>query len=135
MGDIVTARLVELVGPEAATPGVVVGIDGSAQGDDHLLCPGEPLHQLFADRFKLRGIHLTTGMFHAESFRFDAEHFFGIFLVAEDHIAAFHQCGHDLRCFLAVFPEVLPVVEVARYGDSHLIGRLNGFETGIGRSL
>ena len=113
----------------------MVGIDGSAQGDDYLFGTGKLLHHLFTDRLKISGIHLSAGMFHVESFRFDAEYFFGILLVTEYHIAAGHQCGHDLRCFFAIFPEILPVVEVARYGHPHLIGSLNGFEAGIRRAL
>ena len=113
----------------------MVGIDRTAQGYHNLLGLGETVHQLATDAFEAGGIYGSAGSCRVEALRFDAEDFLCILFVAEDKVATRDQFRHDFGGSLAVFPEVLPIIQVARYGDSHPFGGVYRLPTYLGGSL
>ena len=113
----------------------MVGVDGAAQGDGHLLAAGEACHELLGNADKYALVNLAAGLLGVEAFGLDAELLLGIFLVAQDKVAAFHQGGHHLGGRLAVFPEFLAVVEVAGDLHAHFVGNLDGLQAGVGGTL
>ena len=134
--DVVATGLPErLAVEEDTTPGVVVRIDGAAERDRHLLAARETLHQLPADTLETRLVDLAARLLRIKTFRFDAEFLLGVFFIAQDQVAAFHQGGHHLRRRLPIFPEFLAVVQVAGNLDTQLIGHFDRFQAGIGGTL
>jgi hypothetical protein len=56
-----------------------------------------------------------------------------ILLIAQHHVAALYQRRHNLRGCLAIFPEVLAIVDVARYRYTHSVCHFACFQTYLGR--
>ena len=63
------------------------------------------------------------------------ERFLYVFLVGDRHIDVLGHLAHDLAGFLAVFPEVLAVIEVAGDGDIAFLRFLDGLQAEFHRGL
>ena len=96
MGDVVALALPEgLAVIEDAAPGVVVRVDGAAEGYRDLLAARETVHELAADALETGLVDLAARLFRVEALGLDAELLLRVLLVAEDEVAAFHEGGHD----------------------------------------
>ena len=113
----------------------MVGVDRAAQGDGHLLAAREPCHKLSADALKTTLVNGSIRLFGVESLRLDTELLLGVLLVAKDEVAAFHEGRHNLSRGLAIFPKVLPVVEVAGHEYSKSVRGLYRLKADIRRTL
>ena len=113
----------------------MVGVDGTAERDDDLLRTRETRHQLLGHAAKTALVDGTGCGGDVEALGVDAEHLVGILLVAEDDVAALHEGGHHLGGLLAVFPEVLAVIEVAADGQAETVRGADRFKADVSRTL
>ena len=113
----------------------MVGVHRPPQRDHHFPCSRKTPHELLAHALELVRAHVTVCRCGVEALRLYAEHLLGVLLVAEYHVASFHQRGHHLSRRLAVFPQVFPVVKVARHGHSPSVCLFYSLQTHVSRAL
>lgn len=117
---------------DAGSPVVGIRALGFAQGDSHLLEIRIQVHRGLGDGLvhvavELAALHVGLGA--------DAQGLLEILLVGDGDIHIAGQLAHHFLGFLAVFPEILAVVQVAGNGQAHLLGGLDGGHGQIGRTL
>ena len=96
-----------------------------AQRDRDALHVRVGFQNFVAERAVLFAIQLAGFNVHIDR---NFERFLYVFLVGDRHIDIFCKLSHDLAGFLAVFPEVLAVVEVTGNRDVPLLRFLDGLK-------
>ena len=124
--DVVNPRGVQTSARvERSRDQVVVGAQYAAQSEDNAPAAGEARRNLRRGPFVTRRIGTVGGVAGRKLRQLHAEHLFVFVVRAEEGVALLHQRREHLLRLLAVFPEVLAVVDVARDGQSRRVRRRN----------